>query len=36
MWGLLEPFENNMNPNGFQFLSDEGPIEWIISGDRGW
>jgi hypothetical protein len=36
VWDLLEPFENNMNPNGFQFLSDEGPIEWIISGDRGW
>ena len=36
VWGLLEPFEIEMGPNGFQWLSEEGPIEWIISGDRGW
>jgi hypothetical protein len=34
--GLLEPFENDMRPGVFQWLSEEGPIEWIISGDRGW
>jgi len=34
--GLLEPFENDMKPNGFQYLSEEGSVEWIISRDRGW
>jgi hypothetical protein len=34
--GLLEPFGNDIKPNRFQYLSEEGPIEWIISGHRGW
>jgi hypothetical protein len=33
--GLLEPF---LAPDsrGFQYLSEEGAVEWIISHDRGW
>lgn len=34
--GLLEPFEIGLRPGVFQWLSEESPIEWIISGDRGW
>jgi len=37
--GLLEPFvaaRPILNPNGFQYLDESGPIEWIISGSRGW
>lgn len=37
--GLLEPFASAkpiLKPNGFQYLEESGPIEWIISGSRGW
>jgi hypothetical protein len=37
--GLLEPFvaaRPVLNPNGFQYLDESGPIDWIISGSRGW
>ena|ERR1700722_2086707 len=33
--GLLEPFLRN-DSRGFQYLSEEGTVEWIISHDRGW
>jgi len=33
--GLLEPFLV-AGSNGFQYLSEEGSVEWIISHDRGW
>lgn len=32
----LEPFEETKEANGCQYLSEEGPIEWIISRDRSW
>jgi hypothetical protein len=37
--GLLEPFvaeRPTLDRNGFQYLDDTGPIEWIISGSREW
>ena len=37
--GLLEPFVDPVeapNRNGFQYLSESGPIGWIISMSRGW
>jgi hypothetical protein len=37
--GLLEPFAADqpiLEPNGFQYLDESGPIEWIIAGSRGW
>lgn len=35
--GLLEPFEKNEGPGArFQWLSEEGPVEWIYSTVRGW
>jgi hypothetical protein len=35
--GLLEPFEKNEGPGArFQWLSEEGPVEWIHSTVRGW
>jgi hypothetical protein len=37
--GLLEPFvaaRPTLNPNGFQYLDESGPIDWIISGSRSW
>jgi hypothetical protein len=37
--GLLEPFiaaRPTLNPNGFQYLDETGPMEWIISGSRSW
>ena len=33
--GLLEPFLRG-DRRGFQYLSEEGTVEWIISCDRGW
>lgn len=33
--GLLEPFLCS-DCQGFQYLSEEGTVEWIISHDRGW
>jgi hypothetical protein len=33
--GLLEPFLA-AGSRGFQYLSEEGSVEWIISHDRGW
>jgi hypothetical protein len=33
--GLLEPFLT-AGSNAFQYLSEEGSVEWIISYDRGW
>jgi hypothetical protein len=37
--GLLEPFvtaKPTINPHGFQYLDESGPIDWIISGPRSW
>jgi hypothetical protein len=37
--GLLEPFvaaRPTLNPNGFQYLNEFGPIDWIISGSSSW
>lgn len=35
--GLLEPFEKDEGPGArFQWLSEEGPVEWIYSTVRGW
>lgn len=39
VWALLEPFvdpEEASSQNGFQYLDESGPIEWIISRSRGW
>jgi hypothetical protein len=33
--GLLEPFLH-ADSQGFQYLSEEGTVEWIISHHRGW
>lgn len=33
--GLLEPFLRS-DCQGFQYLSEEGTVEWIISHHRGW
>jgi hypothetical protein len=33
--GLLEPFLIG-GRQGFQYLTEVGPVEWIISHDRGW
>ncbi len=33
--GLLEPFLH-ADGQGFQYLSEEGTVEWIISHHRGW
>ncbi|MFI4993063.1 MAG: hypothetical protein ACHQCH_05545 [Solirubrobacterales bacterium] len=33
--GLLEPFLRG-DCQGFQYLSEEGTVEWIISCNRGW
>jgi hypothetical protein len=33
--GLLEPFLRG-DCRGFQYLSEEGTVEWVISCDRGW
>jgi hypothetical protein len=33
---LLEPFATTYGTNRFQYLSEQGGIEWIISADRGW
>jgi hypothetical protein len=35
VWGLLEPFLRD-DCQGFQYLSEEGTVEWIISHHRGW
>jgi len=34
--GLLEPFERAKEPDGFQYLTETGSIEWIISRSRSW
>ena len=37
--GLLEPFVDRAEAssrNGFQYLTESGPIEWIISRSRSW
>jgi hypothetical protein len=37
--GLLEPFTESTRPDGrsiHQYLSSDGPIEWIISTSRQW
>jgi|SRR5580704_15325387 hypothetical protein len=33
--GLLEPFLRD-DCRGFQYLSEEGTVEWVISCDQGW
>jgi hypothetical protein len=33
--GLLEPFLRS-DSQGFQYLSEQGTVEWIISNRRGW
>jgi hypothetical protein len=37
--GLLEPFvaaRPKLNPDGFQYLDESGPVDWIISGSGSW
>lgn len=33
---LLEPFEKPDVPSGFQYLTETGSIEWIVSRSRSW
>jgi hypothetical protein len=33
---LLEPFLADAKGSSFQFLSEHGPVTWIISTERGW
>jgi hypothetical protein len=33
---LLEPFLADAKESRFQFLSEHGPVTWIISTERGW
>ena len=39
VWDLLEPFadhEQAASRNGFEYLDESGPIDWIISRSRSW
>ena len=36
VWNLLEPFAEPREGTGFQYLTEVGEIEWIVSIDRGW
>jgi hypothetical protein len=39
VWDLLEPFavqEQASSQNGFQYLDESGPVDWIISRSRSW
>ena len=34
--GLLEPFETPHGSHAHQYLSEEGPVAWIVSNDSTW